>query len=109
MLTTIEFHQQVDRALQTIEQVFEASDAELDLENNGSLLTVSFEEGGQLIFSRQEYLQQLWLAARSGGLHFEFDAQQGVWRCDRSARPFNEVLQEICMAQAGITLHFPLE
>ena len=45
------------------------------MENSAGVLTVKFEGGAQLIFSRQEPLRQLWLADRSGGFHFDYDEE----------------------------------
>ena len=72
-LTEARFHDLVDATQQAVEDIFDDSDLDLDLENSAGVLTVRFENGTQLIFSRQEPLRQLWLAARSGGFHFDYD------------------------------------
>lgn len=65
-LSEAQFHDLVDEVQERVEDVFDDSDLDLDLENSGGVLTVRFENGSQLIFSRQEPLRQLWVAARSG-------------------------------------------
>lgn len=64
-LTEARFHDLVDATQQNIEDVFDESGLDVDLENSAGVLTVKFEGGTQLIFSRQEPLRQLWLAAKS--------------------------------------------
>lgn len=62
------FHDLVDALQQQVEDAFDDSDLDLDLENAGGVLTVRFENGSQLILSRQAPLRQLWVAAKVGRL-----------------------------------------
>jgi CyaY protein len=63
------------------------------LENSGGVLTVRFDNGSQLILSRQAPLRQLWVAARSGGFHFDYDAQTQTWISDSNAEPLKSAAQ----------------
>jgi CyaY protein len=78
-LTEARFHDLVDAVQEAVEDIFDDSDIDLDLENSAGVLTVRFENGTQLIFSRQEAIRQLWLAARSGGFHFDYDEPSERW------------------------------
>lgn len=75
-LTEARFHDLVDATQQALEDIFDDSGLDVDLENSAGVLTVKFENGTQLIFSRQEPLRQLWLAARTGGFHFDYDEEE---------------------------------
>ncbi len=77
-----DFNRQVDDTLETLELLLEAAD--IDYENSAGILTVEFENDTSMIFSRQSGNNQLWLAARSGGYHFEWDESAQDWRCTRS-------------------------
>ncbi len=68
-LSEARFHDLVDETQEKLEDIFDESDLDIDLESSAGVLTVKFENGSQLIFSRQEPLRQLWLAAVSGGFH----------------------------------------
>ena len=70
------------------------------------VLTVKFDNGSQVIFSRQEPLRQLWLAARSGGFHFDYDEESERWMCDKSEEQLGEMLERIVFEQADIKLEF---
>jgi CyaY protein len=59
-----------------------------------------------VIFSRQEPLRQLWLAARSGGFHFDYDEESERWMCDKSEEQLGEMLERIVLEQADIKLEF---
>ena len=60
-LSEARFHDLVDATQQALEDLFDESGLDLDTENSAGVLTVKFEGGAQLIFSRQEPLRQLWL------------------------------------------------
>lgn len=77
-----DFTRQVDATLEELELVLE--DADIDYENSAGILTVEFENGASMIFSRQSGNNQLWLAAKSGGYHFQWDESAEDWRCTRS-------------------------
>nr|WP_275073030.1 iron donor protein CyaY [Pseudomonas aeruginosa] len=81
------FHDLVDALQQQVEDAFDDSDLDLDLENAGGVLTVRFENGSQLILSRQAPLRQLWVAAKSGGFHFDYDEASGSWLPSWRQRP----------------------
>ncbi|OPB11805.1 iron donor protein CyaY [Pseudomonas fluorescens] len=105
-LTEARFHDLVDSTQQTLEDIFDDSGLDVDLENSAGVLTVKFENGTQLIFSRQEPLRQLWLAARSGGFHFDFNEEDNNWQCDTSDELLSEMLARLTQQQAGVELSF---
>ncbi len=105
-LTEARYHDLVDAAQQAVEDVFEDSGLDLDLENSGGVLTVRFENGSQLILSRQSPIRQLWLAARSGGFHFDYDEASERWLCDSSDEQLGEMLARITLEQSGADLEF---
>ena len=105
-LSEARYHDLVDAVQESVEDVFDDTSLDVDLENSGGVLTVRFDNGSQLILSRQEPLRQLWVAARSGGFHFDYDAEQGLWICDTSDEPLGELLARVTREQAGEELEF---
>ncbi|KAA0950481.1 MULTISPECIES: iron donor protein CyaY [unclassified Pseudomonas] len=105
-LTEARFHDLVDATQQALEDIFDESGLDVDLENSAGVLTAKFENGSQLIFSRQEPLRQLWLAARSGGFHFDYDEEEKRWAHDTSDELLSEMLARITLEQAGVELDF---
>jgi CyaY protein len=86
-----EFNALIDSTFAELELALDAVDADLDYETSGGVLTVAFENDSKLVFSRQPPTRQLWLAARSGGFHFAYDAEARDWRDTRAGmlfRPF---------------------
>ncbi|RJG12953.1 iron donor protein CyaY [Pseudomonas cavernicola] len=105
-LTEARFHDLVDATQQAVEDIFDDSGLDLDLENSAGILTVRFANGTQLILSRQAPIRQLWVAARSGGFHFDYDQDSDRWICDTSDELLGEMLARIAQEQAGEALEF---
>lgn len=105
-LSEARYHDLIDAVQVEIEDVFDDSGLDVDLENSAGVLTVRFENGSQLILSRQEPLRQLWVAARSGGFHFDYDESSERWICDSSDEPLGELLARVTHEQAGEALEF---
>ena len=105
-LSEARFHDLVDATQQAVEDIFDDSGLDVDLENSAGVLTVRFDNGSQLIFSRQEPIRQLWLAARSGGFHFDYDEAESCWICDTSDEQLGEMLVRITLEQCGVELEF---
>ena len=103
-LTEARFHDLVDATQQALEELLE--DHADDIEISAGMMTIKFDNGSQLIISRQEPLRQLWLAARSGGYHFDYDEESGKWSCEKSEELLGEVLARAVNEQAGVELDF---
>lgn len=105
-LSEARFHDLVDATQQAVEDIFDDSDLDVDLENSGGVLTVRFDNGTQLIFSRQAAIRQLWVAARSGGFHYDYDQDEQRWVCDSSDELLGEMLARFVHEQASVELEF---
>ena len=110
-MTDAEFLSLYKTTLSRIEECVEAAivndDAAIDYESGNDMLTLSFGDGSVAIISRQSAIKQLWLAARSGGFHFDYEAGAGQWICTANGKSLPEMLAEICQQQGGVDLHFP--
>ncbi|TBU95766.1 iron donor protein CyaY [Stutzerimonas kirkiae] len=105
-LSEARFHDLVDAVQEAVEDVFDDSGLDVDLENSGGVLTVRFDNGSQLILSRQAPLLQLWVAARSGGFHFDYDESEQLWLCDTSGERLGDLLSRATLEQGGEGLDF---
>lgn len=75
-----EFNQKVDDMLAAIEDALDESEAELDWDSVGGILTIECENGSQVVINRQEPTRQIWIAARSGGFHFDYHEDDDCWK-----------------------------
>ncbi|MGE0079743.1 MAG: iron donor protein CyaY [Thiohalomonadaceae bacterium] len=96
-----DFNRLVDAQLLRIEEALDACDVDIDYENAGGILTLRFANGSQIVINRQTPVRQIWVAARSGGFHFDYAADAGQWRRDSDGRELMALLGELASAQAG--------
>jgi CyaY protein len=96
-----EFNLRAAETLQRIEEAVEASGADIDFESSGEILTLEFENGTRVIVNRQGAVKQLWVAAKSGGFHYSFDAAHGEWRNDQNGNELFAELSRLVSEQAG--------
>ena len=95
----------IDRAEETIEAIQDAIDecgADIDYDEINSVLTLEFENGSQIIFSKQAPAKQLWMAAKAGGFHFDYDEANQQWICDSGEKEnMLTMLNRLASEQAG--------
>jgi len=97
-----EFHDNADQTIEAIQDAIDASGADIDYEEVGGVLTLEFENGSKIIFSKQPPAMQLWMAARSGGFHFDYDADRQQWVCDSGEREeLFQMLSRLATEQGG--------
>lgn len=106
-MTESEFNDLIDQTFEVLElaldRAFEQADGDLDYEATGGVLTVEFENGSTMVFSRQPPTRQLWLAARSGGFHFAYDEDVDDWRNTRDGQLFRPFVVQQMLEQAGVS------
>jgi CyaY protein len=86
------------------DRINENSDADVDNQRVGGMITLTFADGSQIIVNLQKPLQEVWLAARAGGFHFKFDGQR--WQDTKGQGEFFETLNRYASEQAGQRLVF---
>ena len=88
----------------TIDRWLQDDVVDIDAERTGGLLELSFPNGSKIVLNTQPPLQELWLAARSGGFHYKHVA--GRWLDTRDATDFYDALSACASEQAGRALRF---
>ena len=93
-----QFNRNLDELMMAIEDAIEEQDLDIDYETSAGILTLTCPDNSKVILSRQTPLLQLWLAAKSGGFHFDFDEGEKVWMCkgERLPEVLNRCLSEQC-------------
>ena len=76
---------------------------DIDAHRTGGLLELSMPGGSKIVINTQPPLQEIWLAARSGGYHFKWDGAQWL---DREGQEFCARLSRSASEQAGQALSF---
>ena len=93
-----EFHQLVDIQMQNIEEAIDESEADIDYEVTGNVMTLEFENRSQIIINRQEPMKEIWLASKSGGFHFKLVDDK--WTCSKTGMELFEVVKKECEKHA---------
>ncbi|MFW2438485.1 MAG: iron donor protein CyaY [Arenicellales bacterium] len=87
--------------LEQLEELLDNSDADIDYDTVSDILTIEFEDRSKIIINYQSANGQLWLAARSGGFHYDYDTETGSWKNDRNGIELFDELSEFASGQAG--------
>lgn len=88
----------------TVDRWLQDDLVDIDSHRTGGLLELSFPNGSKLVINTQPPLQELWLAARSGGYHYRLHG--GAWVDTRDGSGFFDRLSACASEQAGCTLRF---
>jgi CyaY protein len=88
-----------EAVLAAVERALDYTDADIEFERSGNVLTLEFENGTKIIVNLQPPMQEIWIAAKSGGYHFRF--VDGKWRDTRNGTEFFTALSDYATQQAG--------
>lgn len=107
-MTDPEYMDQAEALLRAVEascdRINDESDADIDSQRVGGMVTLSFRNGSQIVVNLQKPLQEVWLAAKGGGFHYRFDGRQ--WMDTKGAGEFFAALSRHASQQAGQPLRF---
>jgi CyaY protein len=107
-MTDLEFMDRAESLLKAVElccdRINEASDADIDNHRVGGMITLEFSNKSQIVINLQKPLHEVWLAAKSGGYHYKFDA--GKWSDTKGQGEFFACLSRDASKQAARALEF---
>jgi CyaY protein len=100
-MTDTEFEQLFAKTLTHIEEILEAID-NIEVEAGISdILTLTFNNRSKIIISKQTPLQQLWIAAKAGGFHLNYDGATWKTNSTQNSEELFELLSRLCTEQAN--------
>ena len=104
-MTETEFLALADTCLRQVESIFEQAfeNDELDVEckRSGNVLEIEFvNNDSKIIVNSQAPMQEMWLAARSGGFHYRYDGQH--WLNTRDGSEFFSTLSAVAKVQGAM-------
>jgi len=107
-MTDPEFLDLAETLLGTVERncdrINEETDADVDAQRVGSMVTLTFANRSQIVVNLQKPLHEIWLAAKSGGYHYRW--VQGQWQDTKGQGEFFAALSRNASVQAGQELVF---
>jgi CyaY protein len=107
-MTDLEYLDHAERLLRAVElacdRINDTTDADIDNQRVGGMVTLTFAGGSQIIINLQKPLQEVWMAARAGGFHYRFDGQR--WMDTKGQGEFFAQLTQSASEQSGLALRF---
>jgi len=88
----------------TVDRLLQDDVIDIDASRTGGLLELRFPGGGTIVINTQPPLHELWLAAPSGGYHFQ--ASGGRWIDGKGGGEFFAVLSACASELGGKALRF---
>jgi CyaY protein len=107
-MTDPEFMDRAETLLKAVEaccdQINDETDADVDNQRVGGMVTLTFADRSQIIINLQKPLQEVWMAAKSGGYHYRW--MDGQWQDTKGQGEFFAALSRNASNQTGRELQF---
>ena len=107
-MTDSEYLDRAEALLKAVEtgcdRINDATDADLDNQRVGGMVTITFSNRSQIIINQQKPLQEIWMATKAGGFHYRW--LDGAWQDTKGQGEFFAALSQNATAQAGQVLQF---
>jgi CyaY protein len=106
-MTESEFLEMAEATMDRIEAALERASGESDLDvecsRSGNVLEIEFiDNGSKIIINSQAPMQEIWVAAKSGGFHYKRDSER--WINTRDQSELFAALSRMVSEQAGVEL-----
>lgn len=79
MLSDSEYEDAAHSLMMRLEELIETKAPMIDFESENEILTLDFPDRSRIIINKQRPLQEIWVAARSGGFHYRYDKERRAW------------------------------
>ena len=107
-MSDAEFLDRAEKALRLIETTCDAvndsTDADIDNQRTGGMVTLTFANRSQIVVNLQKPLHEIWLATKAGGFHYHW--HDGKWSDTKGNGELFVTLTEHVSAQAGLAISF---
>jgi CyaY protein len=91
-MTESEFTQLADVIFSRIENALDNTDIDCNL--NGGVMELELDDGAKIIINRHTPNREIWIAAKSGGFHYQL--KDGQWLNTRDDSEFFSTLSSLC-------------
>lgn len=107
-MTDSEYLDRAEMVLKAVEtgcdRINDRGTADIDNQRTGGMVTLVFPNKCQIVVNLQKPLHEIWLAAPSGGYHYQWDGSQ--WKDTKGQGEFFDNLSRCASALAGSALVF---
>ena len=98
-MTEREFLTLAEDSLAAIERAVEACGVDIEVTRTGNVLALELADGSRIVINSQTPMRQIWVAAKSGGFHYERVGER--WCDTRDGTELFAALSRIVSAQGG--------
>ncbi|HKQ04976.1 MAG TPA: iron donor protein CyaY [Blastocatellia bacterium] len=102
-LSDAEFQEKAETTIRDLEEAFAAlgEDRDLDVDAQGGILSITFEEGepGRFIVSPNSSVRQLWVSARVSSYKFDWSAEANAFVLTGTGEPIKQVMTRLAQEQ----------
>jgi CyaY protein len=107
-MTDSEFMDIAELVLKAVEascdRINDNTQVDIDNQRTGGMITLVFANHSQIVINLQKPLHEIWLAAKCGGFHYQFDGAQ--WLDSKGQEEFFASLSRYASEQSGTALTF---
>lgn len=107
-MNDLDYQNHAEALLRAIEancdRINEQTDADVDNQRTGGMVTLTFANKSQIIINLQKPLQEVWMASKAGGFHYKYTSEK--WRNNRDNTEFFSDLSLYSSQQSGQPLVF---
>jgi CyaY protein len=107
-MTDTEFMDLAELVLRAVEascdRINDGALTDIDNQRTGGMITLLFDNKSQIVINLQKPLHEIWLAAKCGGFHYQFDGLQ--WSDSKGGGEFFASLSRYASEQSGVELDF---
>jgi CyaY protein len=89
-----------------VDRINETTDADLDVQRVGGMVTLVFADRSQIVINLQKPLHEVWMATRFAGYHYKWT--EGVWTATRDGSNFIDDLNRDASAHAQLDILFAI-
>src|SRR6266550_2028896 len=104
-ISEAEFQQHAEHAISELERAFAelAEEHDIDVQVEGGVLSVTFEEGepGKFIVSPNSYTRQLWVSARMSSHKFDWSDEARDFSLAGTGEALKQVMTRLTQEQLG--------
>jgi iron donor protein CyaY len=104
-ISEAEFQQHAESAISELERAYGklAEERDIDVQVEGGVLSVTFEEGepGRFIVSPNSYMRQLWVSARMSSHKFDWSEKAGEFALAGTAEGLKQAMTRLTQEQLG--------
>lgn len=99
---------ELERLDSAITKAIECTNLDLEINRDGGLLEIECENGSKIVITSQLARHEIWIAAKSGGFHFYFDAQQELWLNTRDQTELYQTVAKLITQQSNADFELTL-